>query len=189
MKNRTKGAFINARYSTDNQNPDSIQVQVEKCTEWCNQHNIPVIGVYADDAVSGMKNTRPQYEQMMIQLRMGIADTVVIYDQSRMFRKMTAWFAFRDEIESLGVKVICVTQPMIGKDLRDPTNFMAEGSMALFNQVWALQSRQKTIEKMRFMARNGQHTGGVPALGYTVENGRLTVCEDEAATVRRIFEE
>ena len=189
MKNRTKGAFINARYSTDNQNPDSIQVQVEKCTEWCKQNNIPVIGVYADDAVSGMKNTRPQYEQMMMQLRMGIADTVVIYDQSRMFRKMTAWFAFRDEIESLGVKVICVTQPMIGKDLRDPTNFMAEGSMALFNQVWALQSRQKTIEKMRFMARNGQHTGGVPALGYTVENGRLTVCEDEAATVRRIFEE
>ena len=189
MKNRTPGAFISARYSTDNQNPDSIEVQVEKCREWCHQQNIPVLGIYADEATSGMKDTRTQYEQMMKQLRLGIADTVVIYDQSRMFRKMTAWFAFRDELTAMGVNVVSVTQPMIGKDLRDPTNFLTEGSMALFNQIWALQSRQKTMEKMRFMARNGQHTGGKPALGYVVKDGRLEICEEEAAIVRRIFQE
>ena len=99
---RIPGAFINARYSTDNQNPDSIEVQVEKCAEWCKQNNIPILGVYADEATSGMKDTRPQYERMMRELRMGVADTVVIYDQSRMFRKMTAWFNFRDELESMG---------------------------------------------------------------------------------------
>ena len=186
---RIHGAFICARYSTDNQNPDSIEVQVSKCTEWCHQNNMPILGVYADEATSGMKDTRPQYQKMMEQLRIGVADTVVIYDQSRMFRKMTAWFAFRDELSAMGVSVVCVTQPMIGKDLRDPTNFMTEGSMALFNQIWALQSRQKTIEKMRFMARNGQHTGGKPALGYEVKDGRLVICEPEAAIVRRIFSE
>ena len=189
MRNRIPGAMINARYSTDNQNPDSIEVQVEKCREWCHQQGIPILGIYADEATSGMKETRPQYENMMMQLRQGIGDTVVIYDQSRMFRKMTAWFAFRDELTAMGVKVISVTQPMIGKDLRDPTNFLTEGSMALFNQIWALQSRQKTMEKMRFMARNGQHTGGKPALGYYVNEGRLEICEEEAKVVRRIFQE
>ena len=189
MRNRIPGAMINARYSTDNQNPDSIEVQVEKCREWCHQQGIPILGIYADEATSGMKETRPQYENMMMQLRQGIGDTVVIYDQSRMFRKMTAWFAFRDELTAMGVKVISVTQPMIGKDLRDPTNFLTEGSMALFNQIWALQSRQKTMEKMRFMARNGQHTGGKPALGYYVKDGRLEICEEEANVVRRIFQE
>ena len=187
--NRIPGALINARYSTDNQNPDSIEVQVQKCTEWCHQNNVPILGIYADEATSGMKDTRPRYEEMMAQLRMGIGDTVVIYDQSRTFRKMTAWFAFRDELTAMGVKVISVTQPMIGKDLRDPTNFLTEGSMALFNQIWALQSRQKTMEKMRFMARNGQHTGGKPALGYTVKDGRLEIFEEEARIVRRIFQE
>lgn len=186
---RVHGALISARYSTDNQNPDSIEVQVAKCLEWCHQNNIPVLGIYADEATSGMKDTRTQYEVMMQQLRLGIADTVVIYDQSRMFRKMTAWFAFRDELTAMGVNVVSVTQPMIGKDLRDPTNFLTEGSMALFNQIWALQSRQKTMEKMRFMARNGQHTGGKPALGYVVKDGRLEICEEEAAIVRRIFRE
>ena len=189
MASRIHGAFISARYSTDNQNPDSIEVQVTKCREWCHQNAIPVLGIYADEATSGMKETRAQYEEMMRQLRNGIADMVVIYDQSRMFRKMTSWFAFRDELTAMGVQVISVTQPMIGKDLRDPTNFLTEGSMALFNQIWALQSRQKTMEKMRFMARNGQHTGGKPALGYVVKDGRLEICEAEAAIVRRIFQE
>ena len=176
---RTHGAFILARYSTDNQNPDSIEVQVDKCSAWCKDHGMPILGVFADMAVSGMKDTRPQYEAMMQQLKLGNADTVLIYDQSRMFRKMTAWFAFRDALTSMGVSVVSVTQPMIGKDLRDPTNFLTEGSMALFNQIWALQTRQKVMEKMRFMARNGQHTGGKPALGYRVVDGRLALCEEE----------
>lgn len=186
---RTHGAFILARYSTDQQNPDSIEVQVGKCTEWCNTNALPILGIFADMAVSGMKDTRPQYEMMMQQLRQERADTVVIYDQSRMFRKMTAWFAFRDELTKMGVSVVSVTQPMIGKDLRDPTNFLAEGSMALFNQIWALQTRQKVMEKMRYMANNGQHTGGKPALGYVVKDGRLVIHEEEAETVRRIFRE
>lgn len=186
---RHPGAFICARYSTDNQNPDSIDVQVSKCTQYCNQHNLTILGVFADEAVSGMKDTRPQFEAMMSQLRMGLADTVVIYDQSRMFRKMTAWFSFRDELAAMGVTVISVTQPMIGKDLRDPTNFLTEGSMALFNQIWALQTRQKVMEKMQYMAKNGQHTGGKPPLGYNVQDGKLVICQEEAAAVRRIFEE
>lgn len=185
----THGAFISARYSTDNQNPDSIEVQVERCSKWCAEHGLPVLGVYADMAVSGMKDTRPQFEAMMRDLRLGLADTVVIYDQSRMFRKMSAWFSFRDEMTRLGVTVVSVTQPNIGGDLRDPMNFLSEGSMALFNQIWALQTRQKVMEKMRYMARNGQHTGGKPALGYQVVDGHLEIQEEEAKIVRRIFNE
>ena len=189
MQNRIPGALISARYSTDQQNPDSIEVQVTKCAEWCHQRNVPILGIYADEATSGMKDTRPRYEEMLRQLRAGVGTMVVIYDQSRMFRKLTAWFAFRDEMAALGVQVISVTQPIIGGDLRDPTNFMMEGSMALFNQIWALQSRQKTMEKLRFMARNGQHTGGIPPLGYHVVDGHLEIQEEEAAIVRRIFSE
>ncbi len=189
MKNRIPGAFVCARYSTDNQSPDSIAVQVGKCSEWCAQNSVPILGIFADEATSGMKESRPQYAEMMRQLRSGIADMVVIYDQSRLFRRMTAWFTFRDEMTSLGVRIVSVTQPMIGRDIRDPANFLMEGSSALFNQMWALQSRQKTIEKMRFMARNGQYTGGKPALGYMVVDGRLQICEEEAAVVRRIFRE
>jgi site-specific DNA recombinase len=187
--NRIHGAFIYARYSTENQNHETIAVQVAAGQKWCESNGVPILGIFADEAISGMKETRPDYDAMMAKLRMGIGDMVVIYDQSRIFRKLTAWFAFREELELMGVSVVCVTQPMVGKDIRDPATFITEGSMAIFNQVWALQSRQKTMEALRFMAKNGKHTGGKPALGYDVKDGKLVICEEEAQIVRRIFRE
>ena len=186
---RIHGAFIYARYSTENQSHETIEVQVAAGKQWCEKNNVPVLGIYADEAISGMKESRPDYDAMMNKLRMGIGDTVVVYDQSRAFRKLTAWFAFREELELMGVSVVCTTQPMVGKDIRDPATFISEGSMAIFNQVWALQSRQKTMEALRYMAKNGKHTGGKPALGYEVKDGKLVICEEEAQIVRRIFRE
>lgn len=183
------GAYILARFSTDNQKDDSIEIQVQKCTEYCEAHSIPILEVFADFAVSGMKDDRPQYHRMMEQIRAGGADTVVFLDQSRMFRKMTKWFEFREEMQALGVSVIAVTQPQIGGDLDDPGVFLSEGAMALMNQIWVLQTRQKVIAKMRFMAEQGLHTGGSAPLGYDVVDGRLVINEAEAETVRFIFRE
>ena len=75
---------------------------------------------------------------MMMQLRASVTP-VVIYDPVPNVPKNDGNGSFREHRH--GRKVISVTQPMIGKDLRDPTNFLTEGSMALFNQIWALQTR------------------------------------------------
>lgn len=181
------GAYILARYSTENQSEASIEVQVERCTEWCNQHSISVLDVFADRAISGMKETRPEYQRMMQALYAGGADTVVIYDQSRMFRNMVYWFQFRETLQRIGVHVVSVTQPTVGGDLSDPAVFLNEGVTALFNQMWVLQTQQKVREGVRQRAKSGKHTGGTPALGYRVENERLVVDEKEAETVRLIF--
>ena len=186
---RSHGAFILARYSTDNQNADSIEVQVGKCSEWCSAQGLPILGIYADYAISGMKDTRPQYEAMMHALREGRADTVVIYDQSRMFRDMTLWFNFRRDLERMGVSVHSVTQPLIGGDLRDPSIFMNETVAALFSHLHVLQTTQKVNDAKRRKAHLGEHNGGIPPLGYKVVGKHLEIQEQEAAIVRRIFTE
>lgn len=186
---RDHGAFILARYSTDNQNADTIEVQVGKCSEYCAAQGLPVLGVYADYAVSGMKDTRPQYEAMMTALREGKADTVVIYDQSRMFRDMVLWFQFRQELERMGVTVHSVTQPNIGGDLKKPSVFLEESVWAVFNQLHVLQTQEKTNAAKRHKAERGEHNGGKPPLGYRVEDKHLVIDEAEAAIVRRIFTE
>ena len=105
-------AFILTRYSTDNQNPDTTAVQVKKCAEYCRQHQLTVLDIFSDEAVSGMKQHRPEYDRMMAayQAKAG-ADVVVIYDQSRMFRDMVEWFNFRRQLQALGARVVSVTQP------------------------------------------------------------------------------
>lgn len=181
------GAFILARYSTENQSEASIEVQVERCTEWCSRNSLQVLDVFADRAISGMKETRPEYQRMMQALYAGGADTVVIYDQSRMFRNMVYWFQFRETLQRIGVHVVSVTQPTVGGDLNDPAVFLNEGVTALFNQMWVLQTQQKVREGVRQRAKSGKHTGGIPALGYKVENERLVIDDTEAETVRLIF--
>lgn len=196
---RQHGALIAARFSTDNQSEDSIEIQVEKCTEYCREHSIPVLDVYADAAVSGMKLHRPQLDRMLDDLRAGKGDTVVILDQSRMIRNMPRWFSLRQEIASMGVRVISVTQPFVGGDIRDPNTYMMEGQTAMINHMWVLLTRQKVLAKMHRMAQSGYHTGGKPALGYRVQRdtlpsgeqgpGYLVIDDEEAAIVRRIFTE
>ncbi len=181
------GAYILARYSTENQSEASIEVQVGRCREWCEKQQLPVLDVFADRAISGMKETRPEYQRMMQALYADGADTVVIYDQSRMFRNMVYWFQFRETLQRIGVHVVSVTQPTVGGDLSDPAVFLNEGVTALFNQMWVLQTQQKVREGVRQRAKSGKHTGGTPALGYRVENERLVVDEEEAETVRLIF--
>lgn len=41
---RNHGAFILARYSTENQNADTIEVQVQKCTQWCESNRLTSLG-------------------------------------------------------------------------------------------------------------------------------------------------
>lgn len=184
-----KTAFILTRYSTDHQNPDTTAVQVKCCSEYCVSHQLSVIGIFSDEAVSGMKQHRPEYDRMIDLYRSGAgADVVVIYDQSRMFRDMVEWFQFRKALEIFGASVVSVTQPLLGGDLLDPAVFINEGAMALFNQMHVLVTRQKVKEKMRWMAAQGKAPGGKPPLGYDLDADRhYIINEYEADTVRKIF--
>ena len=191
-KERTHGAFIYPRFSTEHQH--SIEEQVDACTRRCRELGLTVLGVYADEAVSGTKLSRRNFDRMMDDLRAGLADTVVIYDQSRLMRDIEGWFAVRKELQLLGVRVISATQEFVGGDIRKSDNFMMESIQATFDQMHVLITREKVTAKLHYMAKAGLHTGGVPALGYRTKDigdGKkiLDVDEKEAAIVRRIFRE
>lgn len=183
-------ADILARYSTDNQNPATIDVQIAACKEWCNKHGYEIGKVFSDEAVSGMKDTRDGYGNCIRHLSMGGADLVVVYDQSRMFREFTEWFDFRKLVSSFGAGVASVTQPQLGGDLKDPAVFISEAATAMMNHAQVLVTRQKTIEALRFRANNSKTSGGKPALGYDIDKDKhfvINETEAETETVRLIY--
>ena len=47
---------------------------------------------------------------------------------------------------------------------------------------------ERTRDKIAAARRKGKWSGGMPVLGYTVENTKLIVDQTEAARVRSIFE-
>lgn len=186
---RPHGAFVYARYSTENQNAKTIEEQVSDCSAYCHTRALPVLGIYPDYAVSGMARSRPQLDLMLDDFRAGLADTLVIYDQSRLSRDMLNWFSVRAELDRLGVQLLSITQEYVGGSLRDSSVLIQETIIGLHNQMHVADTSRKVKAALRYRAQMGQHTGGVPALGYRVEDKRLVIDDTEAAVVRRIFAE
>lgn len=186
---RIHGALIYARFSTENQSEKSIEEQVADCRAWCEAQGIPVLDVFADYAVSGMKSSRPQFDALLDALRSGNGDTLVCFDQSRLSRDFLNWFSLRQELQQMGVRIASITQDYVGGDIQDSSVLIQETIIALHNQMHVADTRRKVKAAMRYRAQQGLHTGGKPPLGYDIKDKRLAVNEAEAATVRRIFAE
>ena len=60
-----KTAVIYARYSSDNQNEQSIEGQLRVCNDFANRNNIIVIDTYIDRATTGTNDNRIDFQRMM----------------------------------------------------------------------------------------------------------------------------
>lgn len=58
-------AVIYARYSSHNQREASIEQQVQECQKFTDTNNLHIMGVYADKAISGKTDRRPNFQRMM----------------------------------------------------------------------------------------------------------------------------
>ena len=180
-------AVIYARYSTENQGHETIEVQVEKCAAYATEHDIEIVEIFADEAVSGMKSQRPELQKLFDMAELKLFNYVLIYDQSRFSRDIVDWFTFRHKMQNNDIQIISVTQPYVGGDLNDTAVFATEGINALVNQMHVLQTRQKVVEAMNHMARQALHTGGSPLLGYDIVDKKYVLNDYEAEIVRLIF--
>lgn len=176
-----------ARYSTERQNETSILAQLQAIEAYCAQHDLTLYKhQYIDQAFSGTNTDRPAFQQLLSDANRHCFDAVVIYDISRGSRDVVDWFAFRRQMQQLGIAVYSVTNTL--GDLDDPNAFLTEMITAGLGQHMVLQTRQKSIAGKRIKATQGLFCGGVAPYGYRIENERYVIDEQEAPAVRRIFE-
>src|SRR5687768_4368784 len=82
-------AAIYARYSTDRQDARSIEDQVRRCREFAARNHITVVGVFADEAVSGSHTNRPELQRLLNEVtssRTRSFGVILIDDLSRLSR-------------------------------------------------------------------------------------------------------
>lgn len=72
-----KTAVIYARFSCSKQREASIDDQLRVCREWCEREGYTVVREYADRAMSGRTDDRPEFQQMIA--RAGESDIVLVY--------------------------------------------------------------------------------------------------------------
>ena len=175
-----------ARYSTDRQQHNSIEYQLDAIRRYCREHDITLVAEYTDEAETGTNMDRPGFQAMLHAASRAEFEAVVIYDITRGSRDVGDWFTFRKSMLMMGVQVISTTQPL--GELTDGNAFLLELLSVGLGHREVLETRSKSIAGVAVKAKQGKFLGGTPPLGYNVVNGNYVINQAEARTVRMIFE-
>lgn len=105
-------AVIYARYSSAGQRDVSIEDQVREIEQYATTHNYNIINTYADRAVSGRTDKRPQFRRMIADAEKHSFQYVLVYKHDRFARNQYDAVIYKKKLKDHGVKVIAVTEPI-----------------------------------------------------------------------------
>lgn len=190
-------ATVYARYSTEEQNPRSLEDQIARCAEFAERKGLVVGETYDDAAASGTHTDRPGLQRLLAAVgsKRRPFDVVLVDDLSRLSRNQGDFWRVCDEIAASGARVIDV-QTGLASD--EPNARMMFGMKAMFADAFVEQARWQTRRGLQARARDKFSTGGVKyGFRTVVEDGatdpeharkRWVIHEPEAVVVRRIYE-
>lgn len=177
-------AAIYARYSTELQSDRSIDDQVALCSRFIQQQRWRQVVVFSDRARSGASIVgRDGLLDLMTQARSGNFDVVVVEALDRISRDQEDLAGIFKRLTFAGVQIVSVHD---GK-----ADHIQVGIRSLVGALFLEDLKHKVHRGMDGVVREGRHAGG-RAYGYKPRPGfpgELEIVEEEAAVVRRIYEQ
>ena len=133
---------------------------------------------------SGGSTDRPALQQLLADVRARRINVIVVYKVDRLTRSLADFAKLVELFDAHGVSFVSVTQQF------NTTTSMGRLTLNVLLS-FARFEREVTAERIRdkiaASKRKGLWVGGMVPLGYELKEGKLSIHEEEAATVRRIF--
>lgn len=144
------------------------------------------IGVYADEAVTGTKDNRPEFKRLLADCRSRKIDLVLTKSISRFARNTVDLLETVRELKSLGVDVFFEEQNI--------HTMSGDGELMLtILASYAQEESRSASENCKWRIRKQFENGELATLrfmfGYRVNKGKVEIDSDQAAIVRMIFED
>ncbi len=142
-------------------------------------------GVYADEALTGTKDSREEFQQLLTDCRAGLVDIIITKSISRFARNTVTLLETVRELKSLDIDVFFEEQNV--------HTLSGEGEMILtFLATFAQEESRSTSENMKWRIKKefeqGVMWGGNSCYGYKLEEKQLVLIPDEAKIVRMIYQ-
>ncbi|PSJ17162.1 recombinase family protein [Nitrosomonas supralitoralis] len=191
LKNRMRCA-VYTRKSTDeglDQEYNSIDAQrdaghafiaSQRAEGW-----VAVADDYDDPAFSGGNMERPGLKRLMTDIETGKIDVIVIYKIDRLTRSLADFSKMVEVFEHHNVSFVSVTQQF------NTTTSMGRLMLNIllsFAQFEREVTGERIRDKITASKKKGLWMGGIPPLGYDVDNRRLVPNAKEAKIVQHIFQ-
>lgn len=181
---------------------ESIENQIELCKQHIKIHNQDIIDediiIFEDEGYSGGNTCRPQFQNMMKQIRTKQIKAIICYRLDRISRNVGDFAKLKEELDDYNVTFTSI---------RDDFDTSTPGgrAMMMMVSVFAQLERETTAERIRDnmheLAKSGRWLGGNTPTGYkstqivgSVDiNGKerkaykLNIINKEAEIVKLIF--
>jgi len=146
--------------------------------EWC------FCGVYADEAITGTKASRPEFQRMIADCKAGEIDMVITKSISRFARNTVTLLETVRMLKAINVDVYFEEQNI--------HSISGDGELMLTILSSFAQAESLSVsENMKWRIRKDFQEGKPNTFslyGYRKENGVISVYEPEAEIVRQIFD-
>ncbi len=178
-------AAIYVRVSTEDQAVEgySLDAQVKRLEAYCRVQNWEIADIYRDEGFSGRTTERPEYSRMMSESDKW--DTILVLKMDRIHRNSVNFAMMMDQLRSLGKEFTSM------QDKFNTSTAMGRFVMDIMQRIAQLESEQigeRVYIGMKYKAESGDcHLGSGHPYGYTYQNGNLIVIQDEAHTVRAMY--
>ena len=168
---------------------NSLHAQREACEAYIASQRsegwVLVRDRYDDGGISGGTLERPALKRLLADVEDGLVDVVVVYKIDRLSRSLMDFSKLVEVFDRNGVTFVSVTQSF------NTTTSMGRLTLNIllsFAQFEREVTAERIRDKVRASRMKGMWMGGVPPLGYRVQDRKLVVDKEDAAHVRWIFD-
>ena len=141
---------------------------------------------YDDGGFSGGNVDRPALQRLINDIKAGKIDVVVVYKLDRFSRSISDFHKLMEVFTQYNVAFVSITQQF---NTTTSMGRMVLNMLLTFAQFERELISERTRDKIAAARRKGKWSGGMPVLGFDVnEQGKLVINAAEAVQVRGIFE-
>jgi len=143
-------------------------------------------GVYADEAMTGTKNNRPELRRLLEDCKAGSIDLVIIKSASRLARNTVDLLTIIRALKDIGVGVFFEEQNI--NTLSDDGELMLT-IFAAYAEAESYSVSENCKWRIRKKFEKGELAGLRFMYGYRISNGNVEIDPEKADTVRMIFDD
>lgn len=178
-------AAIYARYSSSGQREESIEGQVRECTAYAEKCGYDVVRIYADKALTGTTDKRPEFQRMISDGEKGLFDILICWKIDRFARNRYDSAIYKNRLHKAGVSVQYARETIS----EGAEGIILESVLEGFAEYYSANLAEN-VKRGNYESMTDYKTMGKKYLGLKEgESGRFIIDQETAPAVKWIFEQ
>lgn len=180
-----------ARLSVEQDDNETIQNQIAFLTAYVREHeDLEIYNVYSDNGYSGTSFERPAFQQMMLDVKSGQVQCIVVKDLSRFGRNfIETGYYIETLLPKLNVRMIAINDNFDSNRGYDNSDITVPVKN-MVNELYARDISKKICISNEARRKSGNYTIEKSIYGYTIDkqNNAFVVNPETAPVVQLIFQ-